>query len=219
MKKSILCLISLAFLAISFVHAKSRSAIGDYHLGFGYQHSGSDYADYGGIGVGFNYPVHPNVDLGAGIGIGQLTVGSEDALVWDLAVNGKFHKKFELQGSFLKSVDPFIGAGVGITVIQQFYWAHTGSSYYYDYYDLMSVADTLIPWEIVLGTEFKLGDMFSLVPVIGTSGYLDLDVDSSFYYGLSANIFFSEFWSATVGFAKNPDLDATSFKIGLNKHF
>jgi hypothetical protein len=217
-KLTILILAGLTYLGISFVHAKSRSTIGDYHLSFGYQHVGTDYADYGGIGLGFNYPVHPNVDLGAGFAVGQLSVDSEDALQWDIGVNGKIHKKFELKDSFLKSVDPFIQAGVGITVVQQFYWGYTGSSYSYNYYDLMSVADSAIPWSLVLGTEFKLGEMLSLVPAIGTGGYFDLDVDSSFTYGLSANVFFSERWSASIGFAKNPDREATSFLIGVNSH-
>ena len=85
------------------------------------------------------------------------------------------HKRFQRESI---AITPFVILQTGFSL------GDFEADFPYDDYDFI-----VIPIGLYLGSEFTFSDFFLLAPRIGMNGYLNddgMDLDSSFYYALSA---------------------------------
>ncbi len=196
---------------IHSVSAESPSVIGDYHVGFGYQHYSGDGYDGNSFGIDSNLALHQNFDLSTSLSYGQLSDDFIDLNRLALSLGFVGHNKFELGNG--SSIDPFIGFNVGMLYTEVLSVQYIGFTPY------LFIEDELyIPYNFSLGSEFKLGQFFSLIPYIGFGGVLnESEADTTGYFGLMTNFFLGDYFSIMLNLRGDSD-DGTAFGLGLRYH-
>ena len=70
-----------------------------------------------------------------------------------------------------------------------------------------------IPYNFSLGSEFKLGQFFSLIPYFGFGGVLnESEADTTGYFGLMTNFFLGDYFSIMLNLRGDSD-DGTAFWV------
>ena len=217
MKNSIYFLIISILLCIS-LSADEPSVIGDYYVGFGYQHRSSDVSDSNTIGLVSNLAIHQNFDIPISLSYTYNTAYGIDFSSIGFDTGFRLHNKFIIgEGS---SIDPYLSLSLGLRYAEQlkyidYYYQYTGNFAYRQFFTSTSV---LIPYNLSIGTEFKIAHFISFIPHIGFSGILNDSAYSTVgVFGLSTNFFIGEFASLGLDLSGDSD-DGVSFFLGLRYH-
>ena len=151
----------------------------------------------------------PNFSIGLAIGLVETEFES-------LPIEGNsffgsilfaIHKRFE-RGSI--AITPFVVLETG------FNSGDFEADFPYDDYDY-----SVIPIGLYLGSEFTFSDFFLLAPRIGMNGYLNddgMDLDSSFYYALSAEFLALDSFSIGLALGGNSN-DSNFISLTTRYHY
>lgn len=200
-----------SLVTIHSVSAESPSFIGDYHVGFAYQHYSGDGYDGNFIGIDSNLALHQNFDLSTSLSYGQLSDDFFDLNRLTLSLGFVGHNKFELGNG--SSIDPFIGVNVGMMYTDVLSVQYIGFTPYFFIED-----ELYIPYNFSLGTEFKLGQFVSLIPYLGFVGILnESEADTTGYFGLMTHFFLGDYFSIMLNLRGDSD-DGNVFGLGLRYH-
>ena len=211
MKKFIISLCCL-FLFKNFLLSNDNSIVGDYWVGFGYQHYSNDLVEQNSFNISSNFPVLKNIDLNVGGSIGQISTPIADLGAYGLDFGTTFHNEFETQDGILKSIDPFFGINLGLHYIEQSAFFYSGGFLYYTY-----SYETLVPLSFHTGSEFKFGDFFLIRPFLRYITILNEDIDDAFQFGVAADFLISEYFSIGLGISGNDD-GGVYYGLGLRYH-
>jgi hypothetical protein len=204
--------LSCLILSKNFVSGNDNSIVGDYWVGFGYQHYSNDLLDQNTLQIASNFPVLKNIDLGVSGSIGQISTPIVDLGAYGLDFGTSFHNEFETQGGVLKSIDPYFGINLGILYIEQSAFFYSGGFLYYTYN-----YETFVPLTFHAGSEFKFGDFFLLRPFLRYITILNEDVDNTFNFGIAADFLISEYFSLGLGISGDDD-SGVYYGLGLRYH-
>ena len=198
-------------LSIQSLQANSPTVIGDYYVGFGYQHYNGDGYDGNAIGIDSNLALHQNFDISTTLSYGQLSDDFIDLNRLALSIGFRGHNKFDLGNG--SSIDPYINFTLGILYTEVLDVQYIGFTPY-----LYIVDELYIPYNFSIGSEFKLGQFFSLIPYLGFGGILnESEADTTGYFGLMTNFFIGDYFSLSLNLRGDSD-DGTALGLGLRYH-